>query len=142
MTEDVTLQLTETIFNIARFMKHEMNYSDNLVNLSMLQIQTLKFLSFNDKASMGDIAEHFHIELPSATSLINKLCEQSLVERFDDPQDRRLVRLGLTADGKNLLEKAIRVRKSKLEKFLSYLTHEEKTGLLHIMNTLEERLKK
>ena len=91
MKQDNTIELMEMLFSISRLMKDEMSFTSNLTHLSILQIQTLVFLNQNKdkKNSMSDIAEFFHIELPSATSLIGKLCDQKLVKRLADSTDRR-----------------------------------------------------
>ena len=89
---------------------------------------------------MSDIAEYFHIELPSATSLVNKLCEQKLVARHGDPEDRRLVMITLTDEGKKYMEEAMNHRRKKLEKMLSYLSAVEKVQLLSILKTLYTKL--
>jgi DNA-binding MarR family transcriptional regulator len=84
-----------------------------LTFLSVLQIQTLIFINQSQKVSMGDIAGYFGIELSSATSLINKLSKKKLIKRDEDQQDRRLVMIVLTNEGKKLLERAILERKKK-----------------------------
>jgi DNA-binding MarR family transcriptional regulator len=142
MTEDNTVELVELLFKISRLMKEEMSYTNNLIHLSILQIQTLIFLNQNKKTSMSDIAEYFRIELPSATSLINKLCDQKLVKRYEDVADRRLVRITLTNEGKELVDLAICQRRKKLEKVLSYLSEKEKFELSRILQTLNTRLQK
>jgi DNA-binding MarR family transcriptional regulator len=91
---------------------------------------------------MTDIADFFHIELPSATSLVTKLCDQKLAERRTGLEDRRLVIITLTIKGKTLLERAMRERKKKLEKILSHLSGKEKSELLAILKTLNSRLQK
>jgi DNA-binding MarR family transcriptional regulator len=144
MTQDNTIELVEMLFKVSRQMKDEMSFTNNLVHLSILQIQTLIFLNQNkDKqVSMTDIAEYFHIELPSATSLLNILYDQKLVERHTDENDRRLVIIVLTAEGKKLVEQAMHDRRIKLEKILSYLSGKEKLELLNIFKTLDSRLQK
>lgn len=142
MIKENTNELVELMFSISRRMKEEMSYTNKLTHLSVLQIQTLKFLNQNKKTSMGDIAEYFQIELSSATSLLNNLCDHKLVKRYDDEQDRRLVRITLTDKGKTLFEQAIKERRKKIEKILSYLSKKEKTELLTILKTLNNRLQK
>jgi len=140
MKKENSLELVGMMFKIFRRMKEEMSYTNHFMHLSLLQIQTLIFLHKNKKSTMSIIAEYFGIELPSATSLINKLCEQKLVNRFDDPEDRRLVRITLTDDGEALLEKAIHERNKKLEKILSYLSDKEKSELSTILKTLNSKM--
>jgi DNA-binding MarR family transcriptional regulator len=140
MQPNTTNELVEIIYGISRLLKREMSYTNNLVHLSILQIQTLLYLKQNEKASMSDIADNFHIELPSATSLVNKLCEQKLVQRFEDQEDRRLVRINLTPIGISLLDEAMQERRAKLEKILGYLPDQEKNQLLNIFKTINTKL--
>lgn len=128
------------MFQVFRRMKEKMSYTNSLTHLSILQIQTLIFLNKNKKVSMSDIAGYFRIELPSATSLLNKLYEQKLVERHEDEQDRRLVMITLTDEGKTLLKQAMCERKKKIEKILSYLSKKERLDLLAILETLNNKL--
>lgn len=91
---------------------------------------------------MSDVAEYFNIELSSATSLLNKLVDQKLVERFEDKEDRRLVIVTLTEKGKTLLKQVVSERRKKIEKILSYLSNREKEELLKILTTLNDKLQK
>jgi len=140
--EATRVELLEILFRITRYMKGEMSFKEGLTHLSILQIQALIFLSQHKNVAMGDIAEHFDIGLPSATSLLNKLCDQKLVERHTDEEDRRLVRLTLTGGGKELLKQAMCQRRKKLERILSYLSEKEQNDLLTIVKTLANRLQK
>jgi DNA-binding MarR family transcriptional regulator len=142
MQQDKPNELVEMIFAVSRLMKDEMSFTNHLTHLSILQIQGLFFIKHRTQTSMSDIAEFFHIELPSATSLVNKLCDQKLVERNSDIKDRRLVLISLTTEGKTLLELAMKERRKKLEKMLSYLSGEEKTELFNIIKTLNTKLQK
>ena len=142
MEKDNTIELVELMFKVFRSMKEKMSYTDKLTHLSVLQIHTLIFLKHNKKNSMSDIADYFHIELPSATSLINKLCDQKLVKRFEDEKDRRLVMVALTDEGKTLLKQVMCERRKKVENFLSYLSKKERTDLSTILLTLNNKLQK
>lgn len=140
MKTDNSNELAEVMFTIFRQMKAKMSFTNNFIHLSILQIHALMFLCHNKNVDMSDIAEYFHIELPSATSLINKLCDHQLVRRYEDPEDRRLVKITLTGEGGKLVERAMCERRKKLEKMLSYLSDREKADLLKILRTLNTRL--
>ena len=142
MHKDPTIELMEILFKTSRLVKDEMSYTNNLTHLSILQIQALIFLNQHEKVSMTAIAENFRIELSSATSLINKLCEHKLVTRYEDHEDRRLVMITLTSDGKTLLERAMRERRKKITGILSNLSAKEQSELLTILKTLYNRLQK
>lgn len=142
MPDDSIDQLIELLFKTSRLMKEEMSYTHDLTHLSILQVQTLIFLHQHQNVTMSDIADFFHIELPSATSLLNKLYRHRWVARHEDPQDRRLVRVDLTTKGKTMLEQVMRDRKKKLQKVLSYLSTKEKIELKNILKTLSIRLQR
>ena len=135
-------ELIEMMFMVFRRMRDEMSFTNHLTHLSILQIQSLFFINHRPQTSMSDIAEFFHIELPSATSLITKLCDQKLVSRHVDVKDRRMVLVKVTNEGKLLLEQAMNQRRKKMEKMLSYLSVGEKKELFHIMKTLDTKLQK
>lgn len=134
--------LVEEIFTFSRFMKEQMCFDSELMRLSMLQLQALVFLKRNTMAQMGEIAEHFKIELPSATSLINKLSKGGLVERKADDHDRRLVRIILTPQGEKLLDQAMKARSKKITETLSYLSEQDRKDLSLIMQKLTATMKK
>lgn len=138
-TTSLNDKLLEFIFKLSRFKEH-MAFSSDLTQLTMHQIQALVFLQKHENAQMREIAEHFKIELPSATSLINKLVSVNLVERKADEHDRRLVRIVLTQHGKDLFEQVKKDRSKKIEQMLSYLSEEDKHELLRIMEKLVAKM--
>jgi DNA-binding MarR family transcriptional regulator len=140
MKKDTTNELADVMFTAFRLMKAKMSFTNNFIHLSILQFHALMYLYHNKNVDMSDIADYFHIELPSATSLVNKLYEHKLVTRFEDPDDRRLVRITLTDEGSTLIKKAMCERRKKLENMLSYLTDKEKSALLTILQTLNIKM--
>lgn len=134
-------KLAETIFTFSRLIKDNLASNKDLTHLTMLQMQTLVFLKRNPSSQMGEIAEYFKIELPSATSLINNLVKMNLVERVEDAKDRRKVRIFINTKGKKLLENAVKLKNKKLEKLLSYLSEEDRGHLLRIMEKLFAKIK-
>src|SRR5260221_13397325 len=142
MNKNMNGELIESIFRLSRLMKDNMCYSSELTTLSLLQLQALIFLNKKQNAQMREIAEQFKIEMPTATSLINKLSAAKLVSRQEDVKDRRLVRIVLTEQGKTLLEKAMKERTKKMHFLLSYLSDNDKIELLRIIQILTKQMEK
>lgn len=134
--EDINVQLLESIFTISRLMRDKMACNDDLATLSFLQIQTLIFLAKNKNLHMSEIADNFKIELPSATSLIQKLVKAGFVARKEDDKDRRIVKVLLTGAGKKLLKTLMRHREQKIKMHLSLLSDKEKKQLLGILTKM------
>jgi DNA-binding MarR family transcriptional regulator len=123
-------------------MKETMSFSSDFANLSLLQIQALIFIKRYERVQMSEIAQNFTIELPSATSLVNKLCILKLVERKSDESDRRLVRIVLTRKGEEMLEKVMNERSKNIRKNISILSEDDRKDLLRITKTLLEQMQK
>ena len=140
MDQTLTRKFIETMFKSTRLMRGYMEYSTDVAQLSILQVQTLSFLKHHENAQMREIAENFHIELPSATSLLNKLVAVQLVKRHADPKDRRLVRVTLTDKGNELLTKVLDAKCTHFGHMLSYLSDTEKNELLRLLEKLNERM--
>jgi DNA-binding MarR family transcriptional regulator len=140
MNKNISEELSEKVFAISRIIKGSMIYKSALYHLSLLQIQALEFLSRNEHAQMSEIADYLRIELSSATSLLNKLYELRLVERQNDPNDRRLVRIILTEEGKRLIKEASRERNEKVERILSFLPDTDKNELLRILKIIYNKM--
>jgi DNA-binding MarR family transcriptional regulator len=122
-------------------MKENMIVETELVNLSFLQIRTLTFIHRSGTAvQMKDIAEHFSIEMPTATSLLNKLARLHLVTRTIDKKDRRVVRVSLSKKGEQVLEEALRMKTQRIEQILAHLSDEQQKNLYTILQTLAEKL--
>lgn len=137
---DITFELIEAIFNISRRMKEDLSMDTGTTQLSALQFHTLMFLRHHPGSTMSQIADYFHIELPSATSLIAKMCQQQLVLRKESMADRRLVLLDLTSEGETVLLAAKRKHREKIEQHLNQLSDEEKLGLLQILHKLQNKI--
>ena len=58
--------------------------------------------------TMGDLAGYLLLRPHSAAELVNRAEAAGLVERMPDPDDGRVVRVGLTAEGDLVLQKLTR----------------------------------
>ncbi len=131
-----TTQLIEVIFSFLRCMKEQMSSQSEAMNLSMIHLHKLIFINQNPATHMKAVAEYLKVELPSATSIINKLVKLSYVIRQTDAEDRRLVLLNLTAKGEGLLSEAMEARAKNMKKILTYLSEKDQNELFRIFGTL------
>jgi DNA-binding MarR family transcriptional regulator len=53
---------------------------------------------------MHELARFLGISRPAATGLIDRLLAQEMVRREEDPQDRRMVRVSITAKGRRAVK--------------------------------------
>ncbi len=67
--------------------------------LSVPQFRVLAYLNRRSGASLSELTEHIGLTLPSMSKMMDGLVERGLATRAEDPEDRRRVVLGLTAEG-------------------------------------------
>lgn len=110
------------------------------LELTMPQVRALFTLLRNGDSRMGTLASHLGVSLSSATGLVDRLVEKRLVERWVDPEDRRSVLCRLAADGQELAEKLLYIRRNWWEDRLRQLTEAEarqaQEGLRSLLNGL------
>lgn len=85
---------------------------------------------------MSDLASHLHVVPRSATDAIDGLVVAGLVERCDDPNDRRRVLVCLTAGGRRLVQRIERARSAAAEPMLEPLTPADRAELRRLLAEL------
>lgn len=80
-------------------------------DLSPTQGAVLATVSASGPLTLGELAELERVSSPTITKVIGLLHDKGLVEKVTDSDDRRFVRVTLTAEGEALLERT-RARKT------------------------------
>lgn len=111
--------------------------------LTMPQLVTLHLLDHAGGRPVGTIAECLRLS-PAATShLVERLVRGGLVERSEDPEDRRQRQVVITARGRTLVERVCRERARELSVVLGRLSAELRRELGAVLaraiDELEER---
>ena len=90
--------------------------------------------------TMGELSTELGIPLSSATRIVDGLVSANFIERIPDESDRRVVRVQMTATGKEIYQTAMDFNKQRIVHMLSKFTLEEQTQLLYLMNKLFDSL--
>lgn len=89
--------------------------------LSMSQFGILMQLQHQHGCGVLDISNRMRISGPAASQLIDKLVQGGLLERAEDPHDRRAKRLQLSSAGLALLQASQAARHATIEAFIQQL---------------------
>jgi len=73
-------------------------------NLTMPQFRLLLVLALRGGAASHDLAESMGVSLATITGIVDRLAAHDLVTRREDPRDRRVRRVELTAAGRGLVD--------------------------------------
>jgi DNA-binding MarR family transcriptional regulator len=91
------------------------------VDLTMPQLKTLIYVTKNEGATSGQIASNLGVGLSTITGIVDRLAEQQLVTRREDPRDRRVTRVLPTSAGVELVDELIEYRNEVVTAILSQL---------------------
>ena len=86
---------------------------------------------------MRELARSLGISESAATATADRLVRQGLAERHSDPDDRRIVLLGLSKEGSRMAASMHRAATKKTERMLSVLSDSQLAQLVDILETLE-----
>jgi DNA-binding MarR family transcriptional regulator len=86
--------------------------------------------------SMSKLSADLNLPMSTATRIVDWLVSSGVVERVNDPNDRRVVRVGTSKTGHELYETGLEHNKKRINRLLKDFTSEEQSQLLHLMNKL------
>ncbi|MER2600606.1 MAG: MarR family transcriptional regulator [Caldilineales bacterium] len=104
--------------------------------LSMPQVNTLYRLSYRGACGVGDIADETGISNAAASQMIERLVQQGLVERSEDPTDRRAKQLRMTPAGLALMHEGAEQRLRWMAELSKSLSEEEQAAVTTALSTL------
>lgn len=108
--------------------------------LSQATAHPLRVLSSRDKCvRQGALADEIGIEGPSLVRLIDLLQAEGLVERREDPTDRRAKTLHLTALGETKAEEINRILRRVRAYLLKDITPQELAITYDVLQRIEQR---
>lgn len=126
--------LVSLMFAMGRRMKQEMYREAGMP--SMLHFETLRYIDEEGKPTMSDVAGYLRVSAPSATTLIDTLIDDGIVTRAEDPNDRRRVRLALSAKGKKFLASASKARERAFGRIVARLSTSDRAELARILSII------
>jgi DNA-binding MarR family transcriptional regulator len=92
-----------------RTMRDQSRYVKSL-GFSMPQFFLLMQVYYKKQCGISDLSEHMEITLAAASQTVEKLVQSGLLDRAEDPSDRRAKQITLSVKGRDLIEKSITAR--------------------------------
>lgn len=140
-----TPQLIQTIREFMDFAMHhsmrERAHFAKATGLSMPQFGILMQLHYRGNCAVGDISERFDITNAAASQLVDKLVQSRLIQREEDPADRRAKLLNLTQKARELIQQGIEERYRWVDQLATKLTPEERTKVAEALQIMTQAAK-
>jgi len=134
---------SQLIQTIRQFMDIAMHHSirerahfAKAIGFSMPQFGILMQLHYRGNCGVSDISDRFDITNAAASQLVDKLVQSGMIQREEDPHDRRAKLLNLTDKGKELIQRGIEERYRWVDELAIKLTSEERVQISQALDIM------
>ncbi|MFN2196401.1 MAG: MarR family winged helix-turn-helix transcriptional regulator [Anaerolineales bacterium] len=106
--------------------------------LSMPQISTIMRIYHQGVCGVSDIGDYLGVTNAASSQMIHRLVEQGLLERSEDPNDRRNRLITLTPKGEALMHDFIEARFNWMQELTTQLSPEDQETIIAALTHLKE----
>jgi DNA-binding MarR family transcriptional regulator len=140
-----TAQLIQIIRHFMDFAMHhsmrERAHFAKATGLSMPQFGILMQLHYRHNCGVSDLSQRFDITNAAASQLVDKLVQSGLIQREEDPNDRRAKLLNLTEKGRQLIQQGLEERYRWVDQLARKLTEEERNKVSEALQIMTQAAK-
>jgi DNA-binding MarR family transcriptional regulator len=104
--------------------------------LSASQVNTLMRLHYRGACSVSDLGAHAGISNAASSQMIDRLVGMDLLQRSEDPNDRRNKVIALSPQGRAMIEQGIEARRAWMEQLTTALSPEEQQAIVTALTLL------
>jgi DNA-binding MarR family transcriptional regulator len=107
--------------------------------LSMSQLGALFHIHRMGSSGVTDLGENLGVTSAAASQMLERLVQQDLILRSEDPSDRRVKQIILTDKGLQVLQESMRTRQNWLYDLAETLSNSEKETITAALDVLIDR---
>ena len=140
-----TMTITQDLFQIIKHFSRVKWEQNPCLELKPSECEFLGILYINlsngtEAITASALSSQLQITPAGVTHLINPLADADYIERLPDPNDRRVVLIGLTDKGKALAETVMAEAYERLAGLVDHLGAEDSRTLIRLMSATTEYL--
>lgn len=128
------------ISDVARLMRASFDRRVRQIGLTRAQWQVLSLLHHRPGASQTELAEMLEVERATAGRMVDRLERKNWVERRADATDRRINRLYLTAEARDVQSDMGRIAEDMMDDAMASLGSNEREFLADMMERMKASL--
>lgn len=138
---DALRAFTSELIRLARIYRREVNYCLREHGISDARaVPVLQIARAGGGMRQGVLAEELGIEGPSLVRLLDQICAAGLVERRDDPIDRRAKTLHITPAGQELAHVIEELLAGLRDRLMGQVSEDDLAATLRTFAALEAAL--
>lgn len=130
------IRLDEVWSRLSRQISADLKGSPRPIPLN--QAYLLRLLDRKGDLSMSDLANLLGITLSGCTAVVDRAVEAGWVERKHDPNDRRVVLVGVSPEGQQILDQLRQYRATIFARYLTRLNPDEIETLTDLLSRVAE----
>lgn len=136
--EHCSVAVMDAIPLVMRFIRASIQADDDVDMISVQQIRVLACLILTPGSSLSDVARFLSVTKATASNMVARMVERGLVERQEDPAERRCVILNATDAGQSVYIKARAQAQTAVLSVLDKLTPEQNARIAEGLLLLRE----
>jgi len=140
-TGPTTREIAVNLMDVARMLRTYADQRARQFGISRAQWVVLMRLDRSEGLKQSELAEILDLSPISLTRLLDRLAENGLIERRDDPNDRRANRLYLTPAARPLLEQLSKLGNDMMDTVLGGLDGKANDRLLRDLALMKDNLR-
>lgn len=131
---------TEAVLSVCRVLvavsAHSIAEVEAVADLT--QVRILIAIASHGTASLGTVAEAAGIHISKASRTCDRMVRSRLVNRADDPNDRRQLTLSLTAAGRRVVRTVRARRKAEIGRILAAMSASQRAALVSALSAFAD----
>jgi DNA-binding MarR family transcriptional regulator len=136
-TPAADLDLGDLVMRVARDLRRTGMTAYEPYDLAPHHARALRVVAHNDTMRLGELAQHLRVAPRSVTDVVDALEDRRLVRRSPDPTDRRAQVVGLTEEGRRLVDEVDAARRTGAEAYFGRLPERDRASLRRILERLD-----
>ncbi|MFC4403934.1 MarR family winged helix-turn-helix transcriptional regulator [Gracilibacillus xinjiangensis] len=105
------------------------------------QFIALQMLLEHGDLTLGELSQKIHLAFSTTTDLVDRMEKNNIVKRVKDSKDRRVVRIHLLDEGKEIIKEVVEKRREYLGKVLTNVKEEDIKDLSRLLHILHYEMK-
>jgi len=102
------------------------------------QLRVMMMIATRGAMNLVAVAAGLGVSSPNASRICDRLLKAGMLDRTEDPHDRRHVTLTLTSDGEALIDRVLRHRRTAIRKILRSLPSHLRDDVETMMNAFAD----
>jgi DNA-binding MarR family transcriptional regulator len=124
---------------MGRSMRRFLRYARE-VGLSMSMIGALFHLHHQGSSGVTDLGDQLGVTSAGASQMLERLVQQGLISRAEDPHDRRVKQILLTEEGCQVLQDGIRARQDWMLELAEMLSPDEQKQIAKALKIMIKKI--